>query len=226
MEDQWEEHFEARYDFFQNHCSIYKGILDYHLQLHLHKGRSPILDTGAGTGNLTLKLAEAGMNVTAIDNSAKAIEILGKKCRGHDNITVREMDVQELKFGNGSYVGVSSMLVIPLVKDNQKYLEQVYRVLRKDGLFTITAWALAAADVDRVNKLWEEDLRKRGILPKFQKEWDAITKTDYAYVETIKKNALTKAQLREQLEKIGFRDIEFQRDNPLNEFGYSCVCRK
>lgn len=229
MEDQWETHFEAGkegYDFFQNKCSIYQDILDYHFQRH--RGRSPILDTGAGTGNLTIKLAEAGMNVTAIDNSDKAIEILKKKCGEYDNITVKKMDVQDLDFGDESYAGVSSMLVIPFVKDNQKYLRQVYRVLRNGGLFTITAWAPATADVDRVNKLWESALKKEGVLPKYGAEWKKTLEEnkDKDFAETVRERGLAQNQLKGQLTTAGFKDIEFQRDNPHEELWYSCVCRR
>ena len=128
MENLWEHHFKF-YDLFQNNRDAYNSMKNFHLgQL---KNCKNILDTGCGSGNLTLELLKRDHSVTAVDFNEFALEILKKKCVGYNNLKIMQMDVQELNFEKESFDGVSSMIVVPFVKNNKKYFFKVYNVLKK-----------------------------------------------------------------------------------------------
>jgi SAM-dependent methyltransferase len=238
--NKWDKHFEAGkeelgesgYNYFQTRCRLYIAILNYHEGLH--NNELPILDTGAGSGILTRRLARNNRVVTAIDNSCEAVKILKKECKRYSNIHVFNIDVQDLDnskniyLQNETYGGVSSMLVLPFPSNNLRYFNGVHRVLRKSGLFTITAWAPGAADVEKVTLLWEKDLTQRGILPKDEKRWRKTLEgnNDEAFGKIIRKRNLTKDKLETHLKKTGFKNIEFQENNPYEKYWFSCVCRK
>jgi len=91
---------------------------------------------------LTVEFLKQGKEVTAIDSSDFALEILKDRCKAYkDKVKVQTMDVQKLDFADGTFDGACSMFVIPFVDDNLKYFSEVYRVLKKGGKFSISAWA-------------------------------------------------------------------------------------
>lgn len=63
-----------------------------------------ILDTGAGSGNLSVELSKNGKNVTVIDNEPYALDLLSKKAQQKNlTIDIIKADVQELPFQDGSF---------------------------------------------------------------------------------------------------------------------------
>jgi len=125
MEEVWEHHFKY-YDLFQNNSDRYRQTIDYHLKEL--EGFPAILDTGAGTGNLTLELLRRGHKVTAIDSHDGALDILRKKCKKYgSNLKVYNMDVERLNLNPESFDGISSMFVIPFVKNNRNYFSKEMR---------------------------------------------------------------------------------------------------
>src|SRR6476646_7266147 len=64
--------------------------------------RSPkVLDLGAGTGNVTLKLLERGCQVTAVDVSAASLEILKRKATGVGTLSTHVIDSEALPYAAG-----------------------------------------------------------------------------------------------------------------------------
>ncbi len=72
------------YDLIHNNSDRYERTIELHVQelQECHK----ILDTGAGTGNLTLELLKQGHEVVAIDNDKFALTLLRKKCKKHKGL--------------------------------------------------------------------------------------------------------------------------------------------
>jgi SAM-dependent methyltransferase len=58
-------------------CGRYSADLDLWLELAAEGG--PVLDVGAGTGRVALRLAEAGHDVTALDNDAVLLAVLDER---------------------------------------------------------------------------------------------------------------------------------------------------
>jgi ubiquinone/menaquinone biosynthesis C-methylase UbiE len=184
-----------------------------------------ILDSGAGSGNLTLKLLKEGKQVTAIDFNQFALNILRKKCREYsDNLTIARMNVESLDFEDEQFNGASSMFVISFVKDNKKYFSEIYRVLKPNGKFVISSWAAVPDTWQGIMEVQKKELENKGILPKHQAEWDYVMESaKIAVNDVIKGPDLNK--IKRLLKEVGFKNI---RDcpNPYNKYAYFLTCEK
>ncbi|WZL74478.1 class I SAM-dependent methyltransferase [Clostridiaceae bacterium 35-E11] len=97
-----------------------------------------ILDVGCGTGNFSIKLAEMGCEVTAIDISEEMLQIARKKAEEKKlDITFQKMDIYNLKFKDGSFEAVFSMAAFEFIEEPKKAYDEMYRVLNKDGQLLI-----------------------------------------------------------------------------------------
>lgn len=222
MNKLWEYHFKY-YDLFQNSFDNYRDVINLHLK-ELKKFKK-ILDTGAGTGNLTLELLKQKHFVTAVDSNKYSLDVLKNKCKNYiKNLNVQLMDVQEFKFEDESFDGVSSMFVIPFVNDCEKYLSEVYRVLREGGKFTLSAWT-PVQDRTSLMKERELELKKKKILPKYQKEWEIILKSAKILAKEVQKGFETN-ELKSSLEKIGFKQVNILKNNPYKKYSCFITCIK
>jgi len=134
-----------------------------------------ILDAGCGTGNFSLKLARIGCRVTGIDVSEKMLAFAEQKAREEKlDVDFRIMDVCSLSFGDETFDAVTSMAAFEFLNDPELAMEEMFRILKKNGALLIgtinkeSPWgelyrALAKKDgnVFRHARLkTEEDLRK------------------------------------------------------------------
>jgi len=94
-----------------------------------------VLDVGAGTGRLSVKLSEAGGSVTALDISEKMLEILHQK---NKKIITVVGDAEDLPFSDDSFdIIVGAFLVVHL-KNPAIFFAEAYRVLKNGGILLIT----------------------------------------------------------------------------------------
>lgn len=123
----WSKHFRF-YDLFQMIFSNYLSMIDFHRKNMI--GLNKVLDSGAGSGNLTLMLLKDKHRVVAVDNNYTALKILRSKCNKYRiNLTIRKQDLnKQLKIKSQSIDGVVSSIVIPFLDNNLKYLQEIYRV--------------------------------------------------------------------------------------------------
>jgi malonyl-CoA O-methyltransferase len=89
-----------------------------------------VLDAGAGTGRLTIRLHEAGAEVTALDISPDMLRILEKKDSGIETV---EGDMEAMPFDDETFDMVFSSLSLVHLKDPKDFLDECYRVLKDDG---------------------------------------------------------------------------------------------
>ena len=93
-----------------------------------------ILDVGCGTGNFSLKLARLGCSVTGIDISEKMLGSARKKSRKEGfPAEFLLMDASDLRFADESFDAVVSMAALEFMQDQQKTLDEMFRVLKKGG---------------------------------------------------------------------------------------------
>jgi len=97
------------------------------------KGKS-VLEIGCGTGVASCLFAAAGAEVTAIDLTAKAVE-MAKAGAGHFNLqmNIRQMDAEHLDFPSESFDYVFSWGVIHHSAHTENIVREIRRVLKPRG---------------------------------------------------------------------------------------------
>lgn len=123
------------YDLFFNSGNFKRARQSLFKGLSLDNGEK-ILFVGVGTG-LELDLVKnAEVNVTAIDLSPDMLNKAKKKYEQY-NINFIEMDAQNLKFDENEFDLVVGGLVLSVVPDANRCLEQMIRVLKPNGKIVI-----------------------------------------------------------------------------------------
>ncbi len=97
-----------------------------------------LLDAGCGTGLSTRLLSEKGRRAVGVDLSELFLKE-GKKRHGENGLLLAAADILALPFQDESFDLVSSYLVVEFLPDIEKGLEEMCRVLRRDGLLVIIA---------------------------------------------------------------------------------------
>lgn len=94
-----------------------------------------VLDAGAGTGRLSLRLAARGAVVTALDISPAMLNILRKK---NKNIRTVVGDVENMPYADASFDYIVATFVIVHLKNLTKFFDEAYRVLKDSGKLFVT----------------------------------------------------------------------------------------
>lgn len=94
-----------------------------------------ILDVGAGTGRLALRLAEKGADVTALDISPEILKILNKK---NSQIKTVVANAESLPFPDNTFDLVIAAFLIVHLKEPKYFFQEAYRVLKPDGVLALT----------------------------------------------------------------------------------------
>lgn len=94
-----------------------------------------VLDVGAGTGRISVRLSHEGAHVTALDVSSEMLEVLMKKDRKIQTIIG---DAEKLPCKDETFDMVISTFVIVHLADPKRFFDEVYRVLRPGGIFIVT----------------------------------------------------------------------------------------
>jgi ubiquinone/menaquinone biosynthesis C-methylase UbiE len=219
----WESRYLDAYDKVLLNSDIYLAVRNFHV--NAMKKCKIVLDSGAGTGNVTEELLKQGRIVYVIDASKKALDILEKKCTKYDpKLKVYNRNAEELPFDNEKFDGITSMFTAHFVDDFDKYLAEHYRVLRKNGIFAFTG-RTSGENMRLVLESYENSLRKGGLLPKLTPEMDIMSESILNKVSKIVKHGYTSEEMRKILEAIGFKKIqEFQ--NPYFGQCYSLIAYK
>ncbi len=115
-----------------------------------------ILEVGAGTGEHTGVLLATGAHVTASDISEHSLEVVKKRYKGASNFETKVADMESLPFEDESF-DVVSIAGSLSYGDNQKVMGEIYRVLKRDGVF-IAVDSLNHNPIYRLNR-WIHYLR-------------------------------------------------------------------
>jgi len=92
-----------------------------------------ILDVGAGTGRLALRLANFGAEVTVLDISEEML----KKIKD-SRLKIVIGDAENLSFDDECFDIVIATFLIVHIKDLDRFFSEVYRVLKPGGIFLVT----------------------------------------------------------------------------------------
>jgi len=93
-----------------------------------------VLDAGAGTGRISMKLKNAGADVTALDISPEMLELLKQK---DSKIEIVEGDMEDMPLEDESFDMVFSSLALIHLKKTETFLDECYRVLKDNGVLVL-----------------------------------------------------------------------------------------
>lgn len=102
-----------------------------------------VLEVGAGTGTFTLPLAER----VAPDGRIASIELQRAMLQWHvrrrgdaatDLVTLHQADAHALPFADDSFDRALMVAILPMVRDKQRALRELRRVLRPGGLLLVS----------------------------------------------------------------------------------------
>lgn len=122
----------ARYAAFYDKSAKYWDSFEKHKLDKLIEGAKDkkVLDAGAGTGRLAIRLHNAGAKVTALDFSPEMLNTIRRK---KPAIEVVEGDMEAMPFEDSSFDMVFSSLAMVHLKRVDHFMGECYRVLKDGG---------------------------------------------------------------------------------------------
>jgi SAM-dependent methyltransferase len=97
------------------------------------------LDVGTGTGEVALRAAAAGAEVTGVDISEALLDIARGK-DGAAGVTWELGDAQALRFDEASFDGVTSCFAVIFAPNAEAAAGELARVCRPGGRLGLTSW--------------------------------------------------------------------------------------
>jgi ubiquinone/menaquinone biosynthesis C-methylase UbiE len=199
------ERYAESYDAVLPELPNYRASVDEHCQLLAPGEGRKILDLGAGTGNITVRLLQAGASVTAVDSSHQMLRLLKTKCRAHARRLhdVRRDGCDLSAFPAGEFDAVNVHLVLFSVGDPRSMLTGAVRVLRPGGVLVITE-PNKRFDMEAQLAAAEHHLQGEGRLDAVRDHWDLVKKVNTAF-RTVLKEGWRAEKIESEL---GFLDVD------------------
>jgi SAM-dependent methyltransferase len=97
------------------------------------------LDVGTGTGEVALRAAQAGAEVTAVDISESLLDVARGK-PGAEQVTWELGDAQALRFEEASFDVVASSFAVIFAPDEEAAASELARVCKPGGRLGLTSW--------------------------------------------------------------------------------------
>ncbi|WP_297436956.1 class I SAM-dependent methyltransferase [Thermococcus sp.] len=120
----------ARYDgWYRTRTGEYVDRTEKRLIFSMMRSRGGrALDLGCGTGNYTLELKRRGFDVTGLDASEGMLKVARAK-----GLPCIEGDAYSLPFADGSFDLVLSVTMFEFIREPERVLAEVHRILRPGG---------------------------------------------------------------------------------------------
>jgi len=198
LDQLWSE-YAISYDRVLSNTRVYRDLIDSVLGigdsvLEPIADDAQVLDLGAGTGNLSLRLMEDGprRRVFALDNNSIMLEFLRDKCRKylrHDDlgpgVLAIKQDVTSL-FGleDESFDCVVANNVFYALADPKASLEAVFRVLRPGGELR-TSGPRRDTDIDALFVRIRSDLESEGKFEQCRQAYDHVEQINKLRLRTM-----------------------------------------
>jgi SAM-dependent methyltransferase len=122
---------------------------------HIQEGQT-VLDLGCGTGQLSAGIAESVpvSSVTGVDRSPEYVGAARRRVQSH-RAQFEIGDAQELRFADGTFDRVLSLLVLNFVPDRRRALREMIRVTRPGGIVAAAVWDYGDG-MEMLRTFWDE----------------------------------------------------------------------
>ena len=122
-----------------NNYSINEVEKCYANEIYKYCKNGILLDLGCGDGFLTIPCAELGIDIIAGDISINMLKILSKKAKLNnislDKVKLVKMNALDIPLIDNSIDVIVSNSVLHLISNPLKVINEIHRVLKKDGVF-------------------------------------------------------------------------------------------
>ncbi len=119
--------------------------------LSMDERDGPWLDLSCGPGSFSRAMASAspGSWVVGLDIARSMIEVAAEKGRGYDNLVFVRGDAHELPIVDACMSGVNNSGALHIYDDPEAVFNEIWRVLKPDGLFVGSTFSPAKSVVGR-----------------------------------------------------------------------------
>jgi len=189
----------------------YREVLDRHLAALKGAGDGPVIDLGAGTGNLVARLVEVCQRVVAVDYSRAMLDHLRRKLADHvgRGLEVIEANAERLpKLASESFGGVSILLSLFDMERPTDALEEAIRLLRPGGTLVITEPKLSF-DIELILAKCKEHLEEIGRYAELGGDLDRVNRTNQVIDPASREThaAVHAEAIQDHLGRRGFRQL-------------------
>lgn len=153
-----------------------------------YKQAGDLLDVATGGGHVANALAPFFDKVVAFDLTPQMLEAARTfiSGNGHTNVSYVQGDAQQMPFPDQAFGTVTCRIAAHHFPDVARFVREVYRVLRDDGLFVLVD--NVAPEVDAWDRFYNEVEKRRD--PSHQRaykktEWIALLETEGFTIESL-----------------------------------------
>ncbi|MDO8538462.1 MAG: class I SAM-dependent methyltransferase [archaeon] len=189
----------------------------YNFASEFVKGKK-MLDCGCAGGYGTNFLSNFAQNIKAIDLSKEAVAF-AKKNFQTKNIEFQQMDATSLKFKDSDFDSVISFEVIEHIKNQNKYLSEIKRVLKKEGVYVCSTPNTKIFGSDN-NSFHEKEFSFEELKALLEKHFSSVEIFGQKHKENIFEKVLRKLGLYKQSSAVS------NKSAGNNSLYFVAVCRK
>lgn len=183
---------------FPPYMTLIKDIISV-----LPSGSFRVADLGAGTGNVTAELANAGHHVTAVENNVAMLERLRAKDFASPSVTVVKASVKNLDLlPQQSFDAVVMMNVLYAVDDPLRCLIAVNRILKPGGMLSFST-THSETRLDSLLNAIKAHLKKTGSYNDLKEDFDRVYRANKHIEKTIALR-YTRDEYRKWVQRAGF----------------------
>jgi ubiquinone/menaquinone biosynthesis C-methylase UbiE len=214
----WEV-YAASYDRVLPELPFYQEVLERHCHALRPDPICNVLDLGAGTGSVAVRLLRLGKLVTAVDIGRAMLQRLHAKVDQEqaERLTVIEDTAESLPhLRDESFEGVNILLALFDMEDPFSALGEAQRLLKPGGTLIITE-PRECFNVGQLMAAAEESLAATGLLERLAADWKRIQSVSPlvrdAVLHTQNRTRLHAEAIMERLTRDGFVGLRFQESH-------------
>jgi ubiquinone/menaquinone biosynthesis C-methylase UbiE len=168
--------YAASYDRVLPELPFYREVVERHCAALQEERVQTVVDLGAGTGAVALRLLKLGKSVTAVDIGRAMLARLHAKVddAGAERLIVIEDTAESLpQLGDESFDGVNVLLAFFDMNHPQAAMGEALRLLRRGGKLIVTE-PRACFNVNQLMAFAADSLRAQGLFERLAGDWTRI----------------------------------------------------